>query len=57
MCEERGLLATNEFLLKTLQLYETLRERHGVMVVGPPCGSKTTIIQVRRKTPGKGKRV
>nr|XP_027208605.1 dynein heavy chain 7, axonemal-like [Penaeus vannamei] len=45
VCEERGLLATNEFLLKTLQLYETLRERHGVMVVGPPCGSKTTIIQ------------
>ncbi|XP_042868647.1 dynein axonemal heavy chain 12-like [Penaeus japonicus] len=45
VCEERGLLATNEFLLKTLQLYETLRERHGVMVVGPPCGSKSAIIQ------------
>nr|XP_045615668.1 dynein axonemal heavy chain 7-like isoform X1 [Procambarus clarkii] len=45
-CADNGLLITNEFVLKILQLNETLKERHGVMLVGPPCAAKTTIIKI-----------
>ncbi|KAK9823491.1 hypothetical protein WJX72_003121 [[Myrmecia] bisecta] len=39
---ERGLQAPASFVSKVLQLYETLKVRFGVMLVGPTGGGKTT---------------
>lgn len=36
---------TDTFIEKILQLNETLKVRFGVMLVGPPMGSKSTIIK------------
>ncbi|CAD7946598.1 unnamed protein product [Amoebophrya sp. A25] len=42
-CVELGLQPTKYFILKAIQLFETLVVRHGLMTVGlPPCG-KTSI--------------
>ncbi|XP_068243599.1 uncharacterized protein [Palaemon carinicauda] len=46
ICAKEGLKITKDMMAKTLQLYETLRERHGAMVVGPPCSAKSTIIRI-----------
>ncbi|XP_064087240.1 dynein axonemal heavy chain 3-like [Macrobrachium nipponense] len=46
VCAKEGLKVTKDMMAKTLQLYETLRERHGAMVVGPPCSAKSTIIRI-----------
>ena len=40
-------------LLQVIQLYETLIVRHGVMLVGPTGGGKTTVYQILAKTLGK----
>ena len=44
-CEQIKVVATNNFVIKNLQLNETLKVRFGVMLVGPPMGSKTTILR------------
>ncbi|KAK8378939.1 hypothetical protein O3P69_009581 [Scylla paramamosain] len=49
VCEADGLQLNSEFLHKMVQLYETLKERHGVMVVGPPASAKTTTIKTLAK--------
>eukprot|EP00961_Rhodomonas_salina_P154652 2083222-Rhodomonas_salina.1 len=41
--DEAGLMQTDEYLLKAVQLYEVLGIRFGVMQVGPTGGGKTTI--------------
>ncbi|KAK3858557.1 hypothetical protein Pcinc_035261, partial [Petrolisthes cinctipes] len=49
VCSLDGLLFSDEFMLKVLQVHETMRERHGIMLVGPPCAAKTTIIKTLAK--------
>jgi hypothetical protein len=44
-CEELKITASDNFIEKNLQLHETLKVRFGVMLVGPPMGSKTSIIK------------
>ena len=44
-CSELKVVDTQNFIIKNLQLNETLKVRFGVMLVGPPMGSKTTILE------------
>jgi dynein heavy chain len=37
-------------ITKVLQLYDAMRFRHGVMLVGPTCGRKTTVYQALFRT-------
>jgi dynein heavy chain len=46
--EKRGLQPVPPFMTKALQLYETVVVRHGLMVVGPTGGGKSSIISVLR---------
>merc|ERR1719262_914832 len=47
---ERGLQAAEKFIQKTVQLWETVLVRHGLMTVGiPPCG-KTNVKNVLAET-------
>ena len=39
------MIPTEHFVEKNLQLNETLKVRFGVMLVGPPMGSKSTIVR------------
>jgi len=44
---EKGLQAPDCFTKKVIQLFETMVVRHGVMLVGPTGGGKTSIYEVR----------
>jgi dynein heavy chain len=47
---QAGLQATDQFLFKTIQLWETVMVRHGLMTVGiPPCG-KTMVKDILAET-------
>jgi dynein heavy chain len=48
-CEEKGLTACPEQVAKVIQFYETMVVRHGVMLVGPTGGGKTTCLEVLQK--------
>lgn len=48
--ESEGLQPHPVFLTKTIQLYETLCVRHGLMLVGPTGGGKSSNIKVLAKT-------
>eukprot|EP00698_Gefionella_okellyi_P007648 TRINITY_DN186_c0_g2_i1.p1 TRINITY_DN186_c0_g2~~TRINITY_DN186_c0_g2_i1.p1 ORF type:complete len:2597 (+),score=793.21 TRINITY_DN186_c0_g2_i1:164-7954(+) len=45
-CEAQHLQAVDTFVLKILQLYETIVVRHGLMVVGLPFAGKTSCYRV-----------
>ncbi|PFH32513.1 putative dynein gamma chain, flagellar outer arm [Besnoitia besnoiti] len=40
---KNGLVLSDEFLIKVMQLYETSIVRHGFMLVGPTCSGKSEI--------------
>ena len=44
--ETKGLQVVDSQIVKVIQFYETMLVRHGVMLVGPTGGGKTTIYQV-----------
>ena len=45
-CKKRQLQPTPALVAKVLQLYDTVRIRHGVVLVGRPYAGKTTAIQL-----------
>ena len=48
--EKKGLIKTEPFMLKIIQLYETALVRHGFMLVGPTGSGKTTIMNLLTDT-------
>ncbi|TPX59753.1 hypothetical protein SpCBS45565_g07659 [Spizellomyces sp. 'palustris'] len=49
-CEKLGLQAEDSFVNKCIQLYETTVVRHGLMLVGPTGGGKTSCCRVLAKS-------
>jgi dynein heavy chain len=49
-CEAHGLMPDQWFLTKNIQLFETIVVRHGLMVVGPSGGGKTSNLNVLADT-------
>jgi dynein heavy chain len=41
-CKTMGIQSIKPFIDKTLQLYDTIQVRHGLMLVGPTGGGKTS---------------
>jgi dynein heavy chain len=46
VCEKLHLQSEPSFLSKCIQLYETIVVRHGLMLVGPPGGGKSSCLRV-----------
>jgi dynein heavy chain, axonemal len=46
--DERSLQYVDAFATRIFQLYETMKIRHGVMLVGPTGGGKTTCYEILR---------
>ena len=49
-CDELSICASDAFIEKILQLNQTLKVRFGVMLVGPPMSSKSSIIRTLLST-------
>ena len=50
VARNKGLQVEPVQVKKVIQLYETMLVRHGVMLVGPTGGGKTTVYQVQDLT-------
>lgn len=48
-CDKLGLQSQDAFIRKCIQLYETTVVRHGLMLVGPAGGGKTSCLRVLSK--------
>ncbi|KAK3894851.1 hypothetical protein Pcinc_001424 [Petrolisthes cinctipes] len=49
VCSGAGLRANNYFMDKVQQVYETMRVRHGFMLIGNPIGGKTVALRTLAK--------
>ena len=52
VCAGAGLRANNYFMDKIQQVYETMRVRHGFMLIGNPIGGKTVALRTLAKALG-----
>ncbi|XP_063845652.1 dynein axonemal heavy chain 7-like isoform X5 [Scylla paramamosain] len=52
VCAAAGLRANNYFMDKIQQVYETMRVRHGFMLIGNPIGGKTVALRCLAKALG-----
>ncbi len=41
-----NLVSSTNFIKKCVHLYETTLVRHGIIIVGPPCSGKSSVIEV-----------
>lgn len=48
--EKHGLIYHDSWVLKVIQLYETTKVRHGIMLVGPAGGGKSCIFKCLKET-------
>eukprot|EP00919_Chromeraceae_sp_WS-2016_P022118 GHVR01052605.1.p1 GENE.GHVR01052605.1~~GHVR01052605.1.p1 ORF type:complete len:211 (+),score=-4.19 GHVR01052605.1:6907-7539(+) len=48
-CQKMNLQPSKSFLEKVTQLYDTIQVRHGLMLVGPTGGGKTSVYKVLEK--------
>jgi ABC-type polar amino acid transport system ATPase subunit len=46
MLTVRGLFYGDLFILRVIQLYESIQATKGIMVVGAACSGKTTLLRV-----------
>ena len=48
--EKHGLVYHDSWVLQVIQLYETTKVRHGIMLVGPSGGGKSCIFKYLKET-------
>ena len=56
-CSKMGLMSMESQVDKTIQFYEALRQRMGVVVVGPQGSGKSSVIQILKETLSKERSV
>jgi len=49
VCRDLGLICSDRFMEKCIQLFDTNNVRHGYMVVGDTCVGKTRMLEIMQK--------